>query len=151
MSEELFYIKSNDQMVVNSADLLNEEIDGEVIIVHMIVGNYYSLRGVGNELWSWLQEPISMADFLEKVSHHFKGDWVEVMAAIRGFLEALQKDELLIIERGQGAELPLPSELSGSELFEQPVLEKYTDMKDLLLLDPIHEVDDKGWPHAKPQ
>lgn len=25
-------------------------------------------------------------------------------------------------------------------------LTKYTDMQELLLLDPVHEVDDEGWP-----
>jgi hypothetical protein len=29
-----------------------------------------------------------------------------------------------------------------------PVLNKYTDMQDLLLLDPIHEVDERGWPNS---
>ena len=31
--------------------------------------------------------------------------------------------------------------------FEFPIIEKFTDMQELLLLDPIHEVDEKGWPH----
>ena len=34
--------------------------------------------------------------------------------------------------------------------FQEPALQKYTDMEDLLLLDPIHEVDDTGWPNPKP-
>ena len=34
--------------------------------------------------------------------------------------------------------------------FEAPVLEKYTDMQTLLLVDPVHEVDDRGWPHEAP-
>jgi hypothetical protein len=29
---------------------------------------------------------------------------------------------------------------------EPPRLERYTDMKDYFLLDPIHEVDTAGWP-----
>ena len=29
-----------------------------------------------------------------------------------------------------------------------PVLEKFTDMQDLILLDPVHEVSERGWPHA---
>ena len=33
--------------------------------------------------------------------------------------------------------------------FEAPALQVYTDMEDLLLLDPIHEVDEMGWPSAK--
>ena len=34
--------------------------------------------------------------------------------------------------------------------FVNPTLTKFTDMQDLLLLDPIHEVDEMGWPHPKP-
>jgi len=35
--------------------------------------------------------------------------------------------------------------------FVKPILQKYTDMADLLLLDPIHEVDaGQGWPHPAP-
>jgi hypothetical protein len=28
------------------------------------------------------------------------------------------------------------------------MLQKFTDMQDLLLLDPIHEVDESGWPRV---
>jgi hypothetical protein len=46
------------------------------------------------------------------------------------------------------------TEASGhlaAEPFEPPVLEQYTDMQDLLLLDPIHEVDEQGWPMTQEQ
>jgi hypothetical protein len=33
--------------------------------------------------------------------------------------------------------------------FRAPRLEKHTDMQDLILLDPVHEVDpQRGWPHV---
>jgi hypothetical protein len=30
--------------------------------------------------------------------------------------------------------------------FVEPALNKYTDMQELLLLDPVHEVSEAGWP-----
>ncbi len=33
--------------------------------------------------------------------------------------------------------------------FQIPVLDVYSDMQDLLLLDPIHDVDETGWPTPK--
>jgi hypothetical protein len=30
-------------------------------------------------------------------------------------------------------------------------LHKYTDMEELLLLDPIHDVDETGWPNKSPE
>jgi hypothetical protein len=29
------------------------------------------------------------------------------------------------------------------------MLERYEDMQDLILLDPVHEVEEEGWPRAK--
>jgi hypothetical protein len=42
-----------------------------------------------------------------------------------------------------------PSDISGCE-FVTPCLQKYTDMEELLLIDPIHEIDEVGWPSARP-
>jgi hypothetical protein len=42
------------------------------------------------------------------------------------------------------------SQMDGKQQeFSRPILTKYTDMKELLLLDPIHEVDETGWPNPK--
>jgi hypothetical protein len=40
----------------------------------------------------------------------------------------------------------LPPVVSGRLSFTHPQLQKYTDMQELLLLDPIHEVEESGWP-----
>ncbi len=34
--------------------------------------------------------------------------------------------------------------------FVTPELTRYTDIEDMLILDPIHEVDASGWPHRAP-
>ena len=39
----------------------------------------------------------------------------------------------------------------AARVFEAPRLEKYTDMQDLVLLDPVHEVDEQGWPQQRPE
>jgi hypothetical protein len=35
--------------------------------------------------------------------------------------------------------------------YEAPALHKYNDMQDLLLLDPVHDVDETGWPNISPE
>jgi hypothetical protein len=35
--------------------------------------------------------------------------------------------------------------------FNPPLLNKYSDMQELLLLDPIHDVDEAGWPKPVPE
>ena len=40
----------------------------------------------------------------------------------------------------------LPPDFSWPMQFEPPMFERYEEMKNLLILDPIHEVDEQGWP-----
>jgi hypothetical protein len=48
----------------------------------------------------------------------------------------------------EGGRVPGPSKVAAAtETMQPPVLEPFGDMQDLLLLDPVHEVDeDAGWP-----
>ncbi len=54
----------------------------------------------------------------------------------------------LIRDTGEGAGAFSPPAIQGA--FAPPRLQRYTDMQDLLLLDPIHDVDEVGWPVASP-
>jgi hypothetical protein len=52
---------------------------------------------------------------------------------------------------------PVPTEMISQTPANQPdtavllppALEKFTNMQDILLLDPIHDVSDMGWPHQQ--
>jgi hypothetical protein len=70
-------------------------------------------------------------------------------------LDKLVSEELIVAidsptnDDAQAANV-ISGELVDKPRFEQPVLEKFTDMEDLLLLDPIHEVNlQSGWPNQK--
>ena len=43
---------SNTRVRVNGPDVMHETIDGEVIVINLTSGNYYSVRGVGADIWS---------------------------------------------------------------------------------------------------
>jgi hypothetical protein len=74
---------------------------------------------------------------------------------VQKFIDELQQEGLIVVkekEESRGAiDLKTESKAEGKKPdFEAPVLNRYTDMQDLLLLDPIHEVDETGWPIQKP-
>ena len=65
------------------------------------------------------------------------------------FIADLQEDNLIVSEDGITAETDMEELgrlLAGSE---ETVLKlnRYSDMQEFLLLDPIHDVGEKGWPH----
>lgn len=56
--------------------------------------------------------------------------------------------------RGKGAESASEEIANGVPpvvgAFVAPVLHKYTDMQEFMLVDPLHDVEaDAGWPHVK--
>jgi len=45
--------------------------------------------------------------------------------------------------------MPVAEDRADNARFQPPTLNKYTDMRDMLLLDPIHDVGESGWPVPK--
>ncbi len=60
---------------------------------------------------------------------------------------------LLSVSEGAASPLALPDGSAATakdvRRFTEPTVHTYADMQDLLLLDPIHDVDETGWPNAK--
>ena len=141
---------------INQSTVIYEIFDSEVVIINLTTGSYYSLDKSGAEIWRLLERPARQAVIVQDISSRYQGDRAQMEQSIREFLEELQRDSLIVPgENGEteGSERLAESGESATGVaklpFEAPVVHKYSDMEELLLLDPIHEVDEMGWPNAK--
>jgi hypothetical protein len=135
---------------LNGSNVVAETIDGEVLAIRSDTGSYFSMIGPAATAWSALLQGADLAAIAAAVAaHHSVSDAAEVAAVreeLEGFAEALAAEELLVIaEPVVVASIELPPETAAVP-WSPPVFEKYTDMQDLLLFDPIHEVSPAGWP-----
>ena len=129
----------------NSPHIAYQTLDGEVVIVNLANGKYYSLRGSAAFLWGLLEQGCCE----DSIRQRFRGSAEEVVQVLQRFFTELEEEEILLsIESADGISLPSSDQTGPQIVLERPVLEKFTDMQELLLLDPIHEVTDAGWPHA---
>lgn len=139
---------------VNSPHVIHETIDGEVIVINLASGNYYSVKGAGADVWDVIHASpgADKSSIAAAVAGRFGRASEDVEREITAFLEQLEQEELVAVgENGSVASIaPASGSGNGAKTFEPPSLEKYTDMQDLVLLDPVHEVDGAGWPHPKP-
>jgi hypothetical protein len=133
---------------VNGPDVIAESIDGEVIIINLNSGAYYSSLGSGGAVWAALASNHSVDETIDLLAGRYGEPRETVERGIAAFVTQLL-DEGLLIESGEAR--PVDGiELGTGGAFETPVLSKYTDMQELLLLDPIHDVDPSvGWPFPK--
>lgn len=134
--------------------IVHDSIDGETVVINLDSGDYYSLDSLGSQIWQGLLKSVSIDRLSQRVEEAFQAEKEAVAAALETFLEKLEKEGLVIgsevpgtEESGTDVELLIPS--GDAADFSVPTLQKYTDMQELLALDPIHEVDDAGWPKSE--
>ena len=134
---------------VNTGQVISEVIDGEAVMINLTTGNYYSLNEVGAAAWEALAAGASRDQVFDLLAARYEGSPDEIAGAVETLIEELRREELIVPADGDGA-VELPAEAADVRRpFEAPRLEKHTDMQDLILLDPVHEVGDQGWPHVK--
>jgi hypothetical protein len=133
---------------VNTPHVVHETIDGEAILIHLVTGTYYSLDGVGAELWGALATGADQELLLAAARDRYDAEPVEVSNAVAELARRLLGEGLLVESEPRQSGEPLFPE--GRAPFAAPVLHTYTDMQEFMLVDPLHEVDEvAGWPHAK--
>jgi hypothetical protein len=140
----------NQRFALNEPTVIQEIIDGEAIIADLSRGFYYSLDSVGSQVWDALVSGCSQSEIVDVLAAQFSADRGSIAQGIAGLLERLMQEELLVPLDTAGALVNrAPEILAGISVntFTAPVLSKYTDMEQLMLLDPIHDVDETGWPN----
>jgi hypothetical protein len=132
---------------VEPQKVVHETLDGETILIALTTGVYYSLTGSGPVLWSALSAGVPVERCaVALAARHPDADADAIARDAEQLLEQLLTEGLL----SPGAE-PATGEVALEEtpaVYAAPLLQRYDDMEYLLLLDPVHEADDTGWPQA---
>jgi hypothetical protein len=133
---------------VNRPTVAAETVDREVLMIHLESGNYYSLRSTAALIWEAVESSVPTDDLVGALRALGVEDPATVVAR---FLSELEAEGLVVASDPAGAP-PDASWQPPTEVGDWgvPVLEKFTDMQHLILLDPVHEVDPaEGWPKPR--
>ena len=142
---------NQEKIAVNLPNIVSETIDGEVVIVNLVVGDYYSLLKTAADIWNLIERGTTRSNIVENLQHNYDCSDIDLAAEVDRFIAKLDREGLIEISEGEeSSSAPESSEPTEKAKFKSPAIEKFTDMEELLLLDPIHEADEeKGWPNAK--
>jgi coenzyme PQQ synthesis protein D (PqqD) len=136
---------------VNSPQVISETVGGETIIVNLATGHYFNLQGTAVDIWDGVGRDEPTEAIAAGLAGRYAAADGEIEGAIERFLAELAEAELVVPEEDHAAApVVLAAPADGRELppFTQPTFATFTDMQDIILLDPVHEVDARGWPHA---
>ncbi len=137
----------------NAPDVVFENFGDEAVILNLQSGNYYSLDGIGMVYWEYLSQGVPHREIVD----HFTARYavtVDRAAAIAGdfdlLLERLQVEGLV---RAANTSRPLTEvtcTANATTEYIRPELSRFDDVADMLLLDPVHDVSEEGWPNPAP-
>ena len=140
---------------VDRSKIIFEAFEDETVLINLDSGSYYSFPGSGALIWDLISSGRSIGEVVAQLQQRFPDATDEIEICVLDFIGKLV-EERLVLEQDAGdleaialGEQP-PLRKGTESKFEKPCLQKYSDMQDLLLLDPIHEVDEMGWPNALP-
>lgn len=121
---------------VNTAVVAAEVFDEETVVIHFDSGRYFSLGGAAPWVWQALEHAASV----EVIAAAAPAGSAEAIAA---FVAKLAEEGLVIeAETPDAANLPPPP-----APWAAPTIEVFSDLAELIALDPVHEVDvEMGWP-----
>lgn len=120
---------------IDTNKVVSEIFNDEAVIVNLASGAYYSFKGSAIAIWQLIGAGYNDQEVIEQ----FKDS-----ESINQFIAFLLQENLITTSN-----ITVKEPITVDQQFVRPEYKKYDDMKDLLLLDPIHEVDQTGWPHKK--
>jgi len=132
---------------INSPSVIYERFDDELVAIHLDKGTYHSMAGSATDAFVLLSEEATAVELADALATRYAATPGEIVTALAPFLEQLQNEQLIVPVETRKPRGPLQAAGNESGLpFAAPSLQAFRDLEGLLLLDPVHEVGEEGWP-----
>lgn len=134
---------------LSTRDVVVEAFPDETVAVNLATGRYYSLDLASVAVFELVTAGHPVGDIAPHLASVHGADPATVESDVAAFVQQLLDQELVVAVDAGAPPAPLPeptAAAAASAPYRAPTLAVYSDMEDLLLLDPIHDVDETGWP-----
>lgn len=129
---------------LNEEKMFYDMAEGQAIVINFTTGMYYGTSSLGSAVLDALLAGAATADVL-KALQALEGCPADMEQKLDAFVKALQEKEIIVSGETTGAACAI----EASALTDGFVLtvDEFTEVQDLILADPVHDVDvEQGWP-----
>ena len=120
-----------------------EEFDGETVLIDVEKGLYFSLAGAAVELWRSFTPAREPEAVVAAMTGSLTGADPQ---ALQDLIGQMQSHGLLVSAPAADSAALAPLVFAASA-FQAPVMQVFSDLAELIAIDPVHEVDAAGgWP-----
>jgi hypothetical protein len=132
------------RFAINSPTVIGEAIAGEVMIINLVTGTYYNLTGTAAVAWPLLAAGLPTHQIVDALGKACGADADVLARDYAAFVDSLAA-EAIIRAADEAVEPSVMPPLAAAP-YTGFALNRYDDMRALLVVDPVHEVGDFGWP-----
>lgn len=87
----------DDKMVRRTGDLIETEVDGELVALHVDNGTCYGFNGTATRIWALIEQPKRLSELKEALLREFDVDPSTCEAQLKDLLDELAADGLVEI------------------------------------------------------
>lgn len=136
----------------NDAELAAEQFEDGLVIINFLTGRYFSMNSTAEAVWALLEQGCSARGLVAGLAEHCavpETDTATLQADVGAFLEKLVQERLVCCDT-TATDFSAASVSAVRIPYEPPHVEVFEDLADLILLDPIHDVNEQlGWPAVR--
>lgn len=139
-------MRDSNAYAVASRDIVFESFDGEAVVLNLANGKYFGFSDSGSRVWQALSSGVDAQAMIGLTA----GGSTIGAAELDHFISQLL--DLGLLARLEATAQPLPGELPAelAATSEPLYVSIHDDLADLIIVDPIHEVEEPlGWPAVK--
>ena len=133
---------------LNEEKMFYDFADGQAVVINFVTGMYYGTDLLGSAILNRITAGCAVEEIIKAVKM-LPGCPADMEDRIHSFIRKLEEKEIIV----SGPTSPGGSEPMGTETASDGFdlkLEMFAEMSDLLLADPVHDVDiAAGWPFIK--
>lgn len=120
----------------NAAAVAAKVIDGEAIIMNLTNGAYYSMDGAGAVIWDVIERGGSIEDIRRSLVVRYGIEPGRAQQDVERLVDQLTSEQLIVVVDGSPGADASSGGAPAPQVYHAPILHKYTEMADLLALDP---------------
>lgn len=133
---------------LNSEKMFYDVAEGMGVVIDFTTGCLYNFNELGTAIFDRINVGGDTDNILEMIKKT-SGCPEDIEETYQEFINTLIEKQILIETPGDCSDVETFTERDFAES-KKPVVEEFNDVQDLILADPIHDVDpNTGWPALK--
>jgi hypothetical protein len=129
--------------------LISQQFDSEVVLANYQNGVYYNLDGSAAQIWLGLKANRTVEEIGSAIAAATGGDVPSITQQVQSFVDSMLAEGLIAEGTPEPSIETWAPVLPGA--FAAPEFQRFDNLRELLLMDPVHDAGEEGWPLRETQ